>query len=81
MIGDTQQLQAIEAGAAFRGVIERIGHVDLSNIRRQKELWQQEATKSLAIGGIRDAMTAYRKKDIVHEFEDTDIAKEKMVND
>jgi ATP-dependent exoDNAse (exonuclease V) alpha subunit len=39
LIGDPEQLQSIEAGAAFRGIIERIGHIDLSEIRRQEIKW------------------------------------------
>lgn len=81
LIGDAEQLKAIEAGAAFRGVIERVGHVDLTEIRRQKELWQQEATKCLALGEIGDALQSYNKKDMVHKFDDVEAAKEVMVND
>jgi len=81
LIGDPQQLQAIEAGGAFRGVIERVGHVELNDIRRQKESWQQEATKSLALGEIGDAIREYGKKEMVHAFEGTEKAREAMVND
>ena len=81
LIGDPQQLQAIEAGGAFRGVIERVGHVELNDIRRQKESWQQEATKSLALGEIGDAIREYGKKEMVHAFEDIGKAREAMVND
>jgi len=81
LIGDTQQLQAIEAGAAFRGVIERVGHVDLNEIIRQAQIWQKEATKSFALGNISEAMQSYMNKDMIHEFETSESAKEKMVND
>ena len=74
-------MQSIEAGAAFRGVIERVGFSEMNEVRRQKETWQQEATKSLAIGEIGDAIKAYHKEEMVHEFDDTGSAKEKMVND
>lgn len=81
MVGDPKQLQSIEAGAAFRGVIERVGFSEMNEVRRQKETWQQEATKSLAIGEIGDALKAYHKEEMVHEFDDTGSAKERMVND
>ena len=35
LVGDTKQLQAIEAGAAMRAVGERIGMVELTEVRRQ----------------------------------------------
>ena len=81
LIGDPQQLQAIEAGGAFRGIIERVGHVELNDIRRQKESWQIDATKLLALGEIGDAIGEYRKRDMVHAFEDVAKAREVMVND
>ena len=35
LVGDTQQLQSIEAGASMRAVAERIGMVELNEVRRQ----------------------------------------------
>jgi ATP-dependent exoDNAse (exonuclease V) alpha subunit len=37
LVGDPQQLQAIEAGAAFRAIHERHGGVEISEMRRQHE--------------------------------------------
>jgi ATP-dependent exoDNAse (exonuclease V) alpha subunit len=37
LIGDAEQLQPIEAGAAFRAIAERVGYQELSGIRRQRE--------------------------------------------
>jgi len=51
LVGDPEQLQAIEAGAAFRALAERHGAVAISEIRRQREEWQRQATRSLATGG------------------------------
>src|SRR5262249_16983567 len=48
LVGDLEQLQAIEAGAAFRGVIKETGYVELTEIWRQKEAWQREATVQFA---------------------------------
>ena len=81
LIGDPQQLQAIEAGGAFRGVIERVGHVELNDIRRQKESWQIDATKLLALGEIGDAIGEYGERKMVHAFKDVAKAREVMVND
>ncbi|CAL7959587.1 hypothetical protein MIDIC_140006 [Alphaproteobacteria bacterium] len=81
LIGDPEQLQAIQAGAAFRGIVERIGHVELSEVRCQKELWQKEATKSLAIGATHDALVEYQKHDMVHELQTQRYAIQTMVRD
>jgi Ti-type conjugative transfer relaxase TraA len=41
LVGDAEQLQAIEAGAAFRALAERHGAAEISEIRRQHEDWQR----------------------------------------
>jgi ATP-dependent exoDNAse (exonuclease V) alpha subunit len=48
LVGDPEQLQAIEAGAAFRSLTgERHAGRD-HGIRRQHEDWQRDATRALA---------------------------------
>ena len=59
LVGDPEQLQAIEAGAAFRGVIGQAGLVELTQVRRQKEAWAREATQQLANGRTLEALKAY----------------------
>lgn len=62
LVGDPEQLQAIEAGAAFRGVIGQVGMVELIQVRRQKEAWAREATQQLASGRTREALAAYEAR-------------------
>ncbi|ENN84547.1 putative conjugal transfer protein traA [Rhizobium freirei PRF 81] len=50
LVGDPQQLQSIEAGAAFRSIHERHGGVEIAAVRRQHEDWQRDATRDLATG-------------------------------
>src|SRR6202012_362945 len=50
LVGDLQQLQAIEAGAAFRSIHERHGGAEIGEVRRQQEEWQRDATRHLATG-------------------------------
>jgi Ti-type conjugative transfer relaxase TraA len=59
LVGDPEQLQAIEAGAAFRAIAERHGAVEISEVRRQHEDWQREATRELATGRTRHALERY----------------------
>lgn len=59
LLGDPEQLQAIEAGAPFRGVLATVGGVQLEEVRRQKELWQREATRQLAAGNTSQALAGY----------------------
>src|SRR5690606_15013573 len=73
--GDPQQLQAIEAGAAFRAISEQLNYVELTDIRRQREGWQQDATKELATGKTADAINRYDQHSNVHDFETKAAAK------
>ena len=59
LVGDPQQLQAIEAGAAFRAIANQVNYVELTDIRRQTHEWQREATKEFARGETAHAIHRY----------------------
>ena len=59
LVGDPEQLQPIEAGAAFRAIADRIGYSELETIYRQREQWMRDASLDLARGNIRKAIGAY----------------------
>ena len=59
LIGDPEQLQAIEAGAAFRALAERHGAAEITTVRRQHEAWQRDATRELATGRTEQALERY----------------------
>jgi ATP-dependent exoDNAse (exonuclease V) alpha subunit len=65
-VGDPEQLQAIEAGGAFRSIAERHGGVEITEIRRQHEDWQRKATQQLATGRTAEAIRAYEDAGHVH---------------
>jgi Ti-type conjugative transfer relaxase TraA len=67
LVGDIRQLQAIEAGAAFRSIHERHGGAEIGEVRRQREDWQRDATRDLAAGRTGNALEAYRSQGMVHE--------------
>ncbi|MBL0941919.1 MAG: AAA family ATPase, partial [Alphaproteobacteria bacterium] len=62
IVGDSAQLQPVEAGAALRLVTERIVVAKLETIVRQKEDWQREATKLFGQLKTREAIEAYYQK-------------------
>ncbi|WP_242139638.1 Ti-type conjugative transfer relaxase TraA [Sphingomonas sp. TREG-RG-20F-R18-01] len=66
LVGDPEQLQAIEAGAAFRATAERHGSVEITQIRRQREDWQRSATRQLATGRTAEAIAAYQDGGHIH---------------
>jgi Ti-type conjugative transfer relaxase TraA len=66
LVGDPQQLQSIEAGAAFRSIHERHGGAEIGEVRRQREDWQRDATRDLATGRTGNAIHAYDTHGMVH---------------
>ncbi|AVC52609.1 Ti-type conjugative transfer relaxase TraA [Rhizobium leguminosarum] len=59
LVGDPEQLQPIEAGAAFRAIADRIGYAELETIYRQRQQWMRDASLDLARGNVRKAVDAY----------------------
>jgi Ti-type conjugative transfer relaxase TraA len=79
LVGDPEQLQAIEAGAAFRSIAERHGAVEITQVRRQREDWQRDATRHLATGRTGEALTAYEQAGHVHAAETRDAARTNLI--
>lgn len=65
LVGDPDQLQPIEAGAAFRSIVERIGYAELGFIFRQRESWMRDASMDLARGRVGAALKAYDEAGLV----------------
>jgi len=79
LVGDPEQLQAIEAGAAFRSIAERHGAHELTNVRRQKQDWQRDATRWLATERTGQAIEAYAEHGAVHSTESREAARLDLV--
>ncbi|WEK02650.1 MAG: Ti-type conjugative transfer relaxase TraA [Candidatus Sphingomonas phytovorans] len=80
LVGDPEQLQAIEAGAAFRSIAERHGSVEITDIRRQRADWQRDATRQLATGRTGEALHAYDEHGHVHAAETREQARVDLVD-
>jgi Ti-type conjugative transfer relaxase TraA len=80
LVGDPQQLQSIEAGAAFRSIHERHGGVEISDVRRQHQDWQRDATRHLATGRTGEAIGAYADHGMVHAAETREQARTELVD-
>jgi Ti-type conjugative transfer relaxase TraA len=79
LVGDPRQLQAIEAGAAFRSIHERHGGAEIGEVRRQREDWQRDATRDLATGKTGHALEAYRSHGMVHEAQTREQARGDLI--
>lgn len=79
LVGDPEQLQAIEAGAAFRATAERHGSVEITQIRRQREDWQRDATRQLATGRTAEAIAVYEERGRIHAADTRDQARGELI--
>ncbi|MCK5518498.1 MAG: AAA family ATPase, partial [Alphaproteobacteria bacterium] len=81
LTGDHEQLQSIEAGAAFRTILERSNFVELKEVRRQKEQWMKDATSLFSQAKTADALTIYQKNNYIFHEDSENSAKAKLVSD
>ncbi|QTQ83988.1 Ti-type conjugative transfer relaxase TraA [Agrobacterium tumefaciens] len=81
LVGDHEQLQAIGAGAPFRAIAEQIGHVELSDIRRQRHDWQRQASVAFATHKTAEGLAAYRDHGDIHFAESREEAMAQIVRD
>ncbi len=83
LVGDHHQLQPIEAGGVFRGIVDKVGAVELSEIRRQEKEWQKEATTLLSGDKekIGQALSMYKAHGNMTETENLKDAKDQLIKD
>ena len=78
LLGDDKQLAAIEAGAAFRGVVQHVGAAEITEVRRQKEAWARAAGQELARGSVADGLAAYAERGHVKIHDSRDAARDSL---
>jgi Ti-type conjugative transfer relaxase TraA len=81
LVGDPEQLQPINAGAAFRAIADRIGFAELEAVRRQGEGWQRKASVDFGRNRTADGLAAYDAHGAVRFAEDRDQARAAIVRD
>ena len=83
LVGDNEQLQSIEAGGSFRGIIQKTGYVELAEVRRQQVDWQKEAT--IEFSGKREqtekALEIYHNHGHIRELPTREEAKEQLLKE
>jgi Ti-type conjugative transfer relaxase TraA len=79
LVGDPEQLQAIDAGAAFRAAAERHGAVEILSVRRQHEDWQRDATRELATGRTGEAIARYAEQNHIHVNDTREAARSHLI--
>jgi Ti-type conjugative transfer relaxase TraA len=60
LVGDHEQLQAIGAGAPFRALASRLGFAELTEVRRQRDAGDREASVAFASHRTADGLAHYQ---------------------
>ncbi|KQQ59537.1 conjugal transfer protein TraA [Rhizobium sp. Leaf311] len=81
LVGDHEQLQAIGAGSPFRAIAERIGSVELTDIRRQKHDWQREASVAFATHRTAEGLRQYAEQNSIRFANDREQACAELIRD
>jgi Ti-type conjugative transfer relaxase TraA len=81
LVGDPEQLQPIQAGAAFRAIAERVGFAELEGVRRQGEEWQRTASVAFARHRTAEGLSAYAERGAVRLAETREEARVGIVRD
>ncbi|MDR3417123.1 MAG: Ti-type conjugative transfer relaxase TraA [Nevskia sp.] len=81
LVGDPEQLQPINAGAAFRAIAERVGCVEMEGIRRQGEAWMREASVAFGRNRTGEGLAAYAAHDAIRFVDDAAQARAAIVRD
>ena len=64
-VGDTEQLEAVDAGGIFRFIAARHGHWQLHEVRRFRSAWEREASLRLRRGEVA-ALAEYDARGRIH---------------
>lgn len=81
LIGDSKQLQPIDAGGAFRILSQKLGHAALTDIRRQRNEVDREIVKLLAAGESAKAIESIKARGLLSVTSDKQTAMRHMVVD
>jgi len=81
LVGDARQLQPIKAGGIYNALLQRIGYVSLTTIRRQREAWAADAVHDLAAGRAERVLSAFEEKGLLVADKDLDKLRDRLVRD
>lgn len=81
LVGDSQQLQPIDAGGAFRLLTQNLGYASLQSIQRQKTLENRKIVMQLATGQSDQALAAMRENGSLHVSSTQEKAIENLIED
>jgi conjugative relaxase-like TrwC/TraI family protein len=81
LVGDHRQLPELEAGGAFRGLVNRDLAIELTENHRQVFAWERTALDDLREGRAEQALASYQAHDRIHVETIAKRARERLVAD
>ena len=66
LVGDSRQLQPVEAGGAFKAITTRVGHAEMTDVRRQAAQADREMARAFREGRAVDALQNLASRDRLH---------------
>ena len=76
LVGDSKQLQPIDAGGAMRALDERVGSVAMDQIRRQEDAAERRMVMDLKAGRVDAVLDHLASRDRLHIHEKADGARQ-----
>jgi Ti-type conjugative transfer relaxase TraA len=81
LVGDDRQLPEIQAGGLFSALADRLGAIELTQVRRQREGWDRDALASLRDGDLDQFARAYHDHGRIVAALTADAARAALVDD
>src|SRR5690606_1703365 len=81
LVGDSRQLQPVDAGGAFRAIAQRLGAAELRDVRRQREAWARQVVHDLADGKAGQALQSLSERGLLRAADSAEQARDGMAAD
>jgi len=81
LVGDHHQLPEIDVGGMFRGLVNRLPVVELTDNRRQRQAWERDALDELRGGDPAAAVAVYNGAGRVVVGDTAEAVREQLVSD
>ena len=81
LVGDDRQLPEIQAGGLFSALADRLGAIELTEVRRQREAWDRDALAALRDGDLEHFARAYYDHGRIVAAPTADAARAALVDD
>jgi ATP-dependent exoDNAse (exonuclease V) alpha subunit len=81
LVGDHRQLPEIHAGGLFSVLADRLGAIELTQVRRQLEAWDRVALAALRDGDVDRFADAYHEHGRIVAAPSAEAARERLVAD